>query len=48
MPITDENTKDFKTGDNPYPILMESLTNELIVEVNYFYLFRLGLVRIIL
>jgi hypothetical protein len=31
MPKTNDN--DFKTGDNPLPTLIESLTNELIVEI---------------
>ncbi len=33
MPFSLENKKDYKTGDDPNPSLIESLTNELIVEV---------------
>ncbi len=50
MPIvTDVNStvKETKTGDNNYPVLMDTLTQEMIIEVNNL-LFRLDVVQIIL
>lgn len=50
MPIvTDVNStvKESKTGDNNYPVLMDTLNQEMIIEVNII-LFRLGVVLIIL
>lgn len=40
MPISHE-TGDYKTGDHPVPMLLESLTNELIVQVYNKILFKI-------